>query len=186
MSINNQEITINLDAKRLVAITLLAIISIYTLYTYSIALLAYQVPGPTSPQIAVDVFNTYTTSDVQVDSFLRGTTARVKTRLEKATSYAVPYTVLSESSTVKVSIAVYYDDSGVFNLLKFYTSTVVLQPGVPYNLNLDFKIPSGAVTGANYHAKVFVWDDYLPNTITNQIDPVNSAVTVPEKVFSAT
>ena len=112
--------------------------------------------------------------------------ARVKTRLEKATSYAVPYTVLSDPSTIKVSIAVYYDDSGELNILKFYTKTVVLQPGVPYNINLDFGIPSGGVTGANYYAKVFVWDDYLPNPITNQIDPVNSAGTVPEKVFSAT
>lgn len=186
MSIDNQEITINLDAKRLAAITILAVISIYTLYTYSIALLAYEVPGPTSPQIVVDVFNSYTTGNVQVDSFVRGTSGRIKANLEKATSYAVPYTVLSDPSTVKVSIAVYYDDGGVVKILKFWTKSVVLEPGVPYGIDLDFSIPTNAVTGANYYANIFVWDDYLPSGGTSQIDPTNSAITVPQKNFSAT
>ena len=186
MSIDNQEITINLDTKRLIAIGILTIISLYTLYTYSIALLAFVAPTST-PSVGVTTFNTYTTGNVQVDTFTRGTTGRIKATFEKATAYNSPsYSVISDPETVKVSIAVYYDDSGVVKILKFYTTTMTLTPGVPQNLNVDFSIPSSGVTGANYYANVFVWDDYLPSGGTTQIDTTNSAGTVPQKVFSAT
>lgn len=185
MTINN-EITINLDAKKIVAITLLTILSVYTLYTYSTALYAFVAPTAT-PSIGVTTFNSYTTADVQADTFARGSNARIKVTLEKASAYNTPsYSVISESSTVKAIVNVYYEDGGVVKILQFYTASYTLQPGVAKSFNVNFEIPTDGVTGANYKATVFVWDTYLPNDVTTQIDLTNSAGTVPLKTFSAT
>jgi len=186
MSIDNQEITINLDAKRLVAITLLAVISIYTIYSYSIALFAFINVDANPPFIRVTSHNTYDTSNVQTDSFARGTTARVKASVEKASDYftvAPAYTSFTESTTSKISVIVYYEDGGVINILKIQSKSVTLQPGVPYNIQLDFTIPSNAVTGTHYYAKIFVWDEYLPSgdNIRDLTYPVATS-----KMFSAT
>jgi hypothetical protein len=54
---------------------------------------------------------------------------------------------------------------------------------VPYQIQLDTSIPTNAVTGANYYAKIFVWDDYLPSGGDSIIDEGNSVST--EKGFSA-
>ncbi len=186
MSIDNQEITINLDAKRLVAIGLLAVISIYTVYSYSIALFAFINVDSNPPFIRVTSHNTYDTSNVLKDSFARGTTARVKASVEKASDYftaAPAYTSFTEPTTSKISVIVYYEDGGVINILKIQTTSVTLQPGVPYNIQLDFTIPSTAVTGTHYYAKIFVWDEYLPSG-DNIIDWGNSVAT--SKMFSAT
>jgi hypothetical protein len=168
----------------LVAITLLAILSIYTLYSYSTALYAFISPT-VSPAIGVTTYNTYTTADVQVDTFARGANARIKATLEKATWYLVPYAEFTEPSYVKVSIAVYYTDTGVVKLVKFYTTSMTLQPGVSQTVNVDFQVPSSGLTGS-YSANIFVWDDYLPSGGVDQIDTTNSAGTVPQKVFTVT
>jgi len=46
MSFRNNEFIVTIDAKRVVAITLLAVISVYTWYSYAIALFAFIAPYP--------------------------------------------------------------------------------------------------------------------------------------------
>ena len=174
MSIDNQEITINLDAKRLVAIALLTVISIYTLYTYSIALLAFVAPESTRT-IGVTNFNTYDTGNNLENQFNLGDIVRVKATVERAGAYNTPvYTVISDSQTVKIVIIVFYYDTGVIVPMEYWTESMSLQPGVPYNIQFDTRIPTEGVSGNWYRIKIFVWDDYLPSGGANQIDVTNS------------
>lgn len=178
MSIDNNEIVVTLDMKRILAISLLAVISIYTIYSYSVALFAF-VANDNTVLFRVTNFDTYTTGDVQQDSFTLGTNVRVKASIEKATAYTNPsYSVISDPTTCKVSVIVYYDDSGVVNPIGFYTGTVTLQPGISEDIQLDVKVPNDGVTGANYYAKVFVWDDYLPGGGEDIIDHGNSVAVI--------
>ena len=177
MSINNQEITINLDAKRLVAITLLAVISIYTLYSYSVALFAFIAPDNTTPFLRVTNFDSYDTSNTLEDTFAIGATARVKATVEKATDYfTIPpaYTSISGTTTAKISVSIYYDNAGTTKILKFYTTSVTLTPGVPKNIQID--VPTS--TAGTYRAKIFVWDTYLPTGGNTVIDVAGSQPTI--------
>ena len=184
MSIDNQEITINLDAKRLAAITILAVISIYTLYTYSIALLAFVAPEA-SRTIGVTTLATYDTNNNPETQFDLGDIVRIKATVEKATAYNNPvYSVISDPQTVKVVLIVYYLDTGVRVPIEFWTQTMSLQPGVPKNIQFDIKIPTDGVQGNFYRVKILVWDDYLPGGGFYLIDETNSVPT--EQEFEVT
>ena len=177
MTINNTEITINLDAKKLVALTLLTILSIYTLYSYSTALYAFIAPNNSTPFVRVTDFDSYDTSNTLKATFTVGQTARVKGTVEKATGYyttAPAYTSIYGTTATKISVSIYYDNSGTVEILKFSTAAVTLTPGVPYNIQLDHSVSS---TGT-YYAKIFVWDDYLPSGGNTVIDTTGSVATV--------
>ena len=174
--------------KKIVAITLLTVLTAYTLYTYSTALYAFIAPSEFSNRVGVRVFNTYTDADVKTSTFDLGDEGKVKATIELATGYyIVPMTVYSNIYTdkeVKASIAVYMDDGGIAKILGFMTRSLNLQPGVPVDVELGFKIPSDGVVGSDYYAKIYVWDDYLPSGGEDQIDLSHSAGTVPERVFT--
>jgi hypothetical protein len=173
MTINN-EITINLDAKKIVAITLLTILSVYTLYTYSAALYAFVAPDNTK-LVRVTNFDAYDPSDNSPANFAVGTTVTVKASVERATAYTSPsYSVVSSTSTAKITVSVYYANAGTIEILNFYTASVTLTPGVPHNINLAKSVTK---TGS-YTAKIFVWDDYLPSGGNVIIDTGNSVATI--------
>ena len=125
MSNNEDGIVVTIDAKRFIAITLLAIITISTLYSYIIALFAFVAPYPGKYLFAVTSADTYDTSDILKSSFDPGDTVRVKATIELATDYfATPpppniYTSISGITTYRVFITIKGSSN---NVVKFYTS----------------------------------------------------------------
>ena len=162
MSFNDEEIVVTIDAKRLIAIGLLAIITVATLSSYIIALLAWVAPNASYLTKVTDL-DTYEGA-VQKSIFDPGDTVTVKATIEKATAYSSPsYTVVSGSTVARVFVVVYYDDGSKYTLLHYYSTSTTLTPGVPFNVQTQFKLSSGAPTGAGYHTKCLVWSTNLPD-----------------------
>jgi len=166
MSINDEGIVVTIDAKRLIAITILAIITISTLYSYIIALFAFIAPYSGTYLFDVTEANTYDTSNVVKHTFSKGSTVRVKATVEKATDYftTVPpsyiYTSISGSSPYRVFIQI--NDPSNQPYKTCYTATGSLAPGGSIQYTADFGIGSGAAAGT-YRVEVYVWSDKLPD-----------------------
>ena len=165
MSTNDEGIVVTVDAKRLIAITILAVITISTLYSYIIALFAFIAPFPGTYLFQANSGLYDTSNNPLTPPVSRGTTVRVIATVEKATDYfntAPPtytYTSLSGSTSYRVYITIKAPDNSV---VKFYTATGSLAPGdsVPYTV--DAYIASGAPEGT-YNVQVLVWSDKLPD-----------------------
>lgn len=166
MSTNDEGIVITIDAKRLIAITILSVITISTLYSYIIALFAFVAPYPGTYLFDVTEANTYDTSNVLENTFSKGSTVRVKATVEKATEYfaTVPppniYTSISGSSPYRVFIQI--NDPSNQPYKSCYTATGSLAPGESKQYTTDFGIGSGAAAGT-YSVCVLVWSDKLPD-----------------------
>ena len=171
MSLNDEEIVVTIDAKRLIAIGLLAILTVATLSSYIIVLLAWVAPND-SFLTQVNSIETYKGA-VSTSTFSPGDTVTVKATIEKATAYTSPsYTVVSETSTARIFIVVYYDPGTGVRPLHYYTTTTTLTPGVPFNVQTLFTLSSSAVLSAEYYVHCLVWDTYLPVGDT-LADPAN-------------
>lgn len=164
MSTNDEEIVVTIDAKRLIGIGLLAILTVATLSSYIIALLAWVAPN-TDYLTRVEGLDTYEGTG-QTSTFDPGDTVTVKATVEKATAYYTSfpsYTTVLDTSASRVFVIVYYDDGSKYTLLHYYSTSTTLTPGVPFNVQTQFKLSSGAPTGAGYHTKCLVWSTNLPN-----------------------
>ncbi len=183
MSINDEEIVFTIDAKRLIAIAMLAILTVATLSSYIIALLAWVAPDNSYLTKVTDI-DTYDSGDTQKSTFSRGSVIRVKATVEKATAYNSPsYTVISESSNAEIFLIVYYIDGSTVTPLKYSRSSTTLSPGVPYEAITQFVIPSNAPTsGVTYLARCIVWSSTLPGGDT-LADP-NNFLTEQQVTFS--
>jgi len=181
MSTNDEGIVVTIDAKRLIAITILAVITISTLYSYIIALFAFIAPYPGSYLFDVKEADTYDTSDVLEDTFSKGSTVRVKAKVEKATDYYTnpaytSYTSISGSSPYRVFIQI--QDPSQKAVKSCYTATGSLAPGESKQYTVDFKIDSSAAAGP-YTVFVLVWSDKLPggSSLTPTVEIFNFEVT---------
>lgn len=180
MSFNDEEIVVTIDAKRLIAIGLLAILTVATLSSYIIALLAWVAPN-NSYLTEVRDLDTYEGA-VQTPTFDPGDTVTVKATVEKAIGYYTSfpsYTTVLDTSASRVFVIVYYDDGSKYTLLHYYSTSTTLTPGVPFYVQTQFKLSTGAPTGAGYHAKCLVWSSDLPNgdTLTNWVNFDDQGVT---------
>ena len=167
MSTNDEGIVVTIDAKRLIAITILAVITISTLYSYIIALFAFIAPYPGTYLFDVKEADTYDTSNVLEDTFSKGSIVKVKATVEKATDYyttAPPlyssYTSISGSSPYRVFIQI--NDPSNQPYKSCYTTTGSLASGESKQYTTNFYIDSGAATGT-YRVDVLVWSDKLPD-----------------------
>jgi hypothetical protein len=170
VSTNDEEIVVTIDAKRLIAMGLLAILTIATLSIYIIALLAWVAPDA-NYLTKVTELRMYEEA-TQTSTFSPGDTVTVKTTVKKATAYyhSIPsYTPISGTSAARTFIVVYYYDGSKYTLLHYYPTSTTLTPGVPFNVQTQFKLSSGAPTGAGYHTKCLVWSSNLPDgdTLSN-------------------
>ncbi len=171
MSFNDEDIIVTIDAKRLMAITLLAIITFGTLYSYIAALFAFIGPYPgTYPLDVIDAnTGTFDTSNNPSSSFSKGSTVRVKTRVEKETGYwnseppdYVNYISVSGSTSYSVFITI-KGPSG--KVVQFYTATYTLNQGEHKDYTVDSSISSGATSGT-YSVKILVWSTSLPSGVS--------------------
>ena len=166
MSFNDEEIVVTIDAKRLIAIGLLAILTVATLSSYIIALFAWQADWNTDPFLKVMNLETQTSGGSPTAIFSAGDTVQVEATIEKATAYNNPsYTVLTESTTARIFIVVFDASSTTYELLHYYTTTITLDPG-PINaqdITTSFRLSSGTSAHTEYYVHCLVWDDYLPD-----------------------
>jgi len=168
MSTNDEGIVVTIDAKRLIAITILAVITISTLYSYIIALFAFVAPWPDTYLYPFDASgDTYDTSNNEEDEFSKGSTVRVKATVEKAIGYYTnkppdytSYTSISGSSSYRVFIQINDPDNNPYK--SCYTTTGSLIQGGSEEYTANFYIDSGAAAGT-YRVDVLVWSDKLPD-----------------------
>ena len=165
MSIDNQEITINLDAKRIAAIAALAVISIYTLYTYSVALFAFIAPFPGDTPLATTI-NCYDQYGATPGSFSKGSTITVKGHVERATAYFdVPTNATYVNFSDDLSCLVFITIMDDYNMpVYYYKYSITLSPGEIFNYQRTYTIPTDASSGP-YMAKVLVWTTNLPDGV---------------------
>lgn len=170
MSTNDEEIVVTIDAKRLIAIGLLAILTVATLSSYIIALLAWVAPN-TDYLTRVEGLDTYEGTG-QISTFDPGDTVTVKATVEKATAYyhSFPsYTQISGTSAARIFIVVYYYPHTGVQPLHIYTTEATLTPGVPVPVETQFTLSSSAVGSTDYYVHCLVWDANLPtgDTLSN-------------------
>jgi len=162
---SSKEIVITLDAKRLIALSILAVVGFAAVYTYIGALFAFNTPTQELP-IRVNTVKTYDTGDVIKDSFNKGGTARVKATIEMAMTYSMysyysyySYFAGSESYRIIFTIS---DGSSRPMYIVSETSTII--PGQVKTHSIDWVIPLGADAGT-YTVMVYIWSDFLPGGV---------------------
>jgi hypothetical protein len=188
MSTSSDELVITIDAKRLIAITLLTIVTFTTLFTYTVALFAWIANDSTDYMIDVTSEGTFTTSNVASTSFARGAKVRVKATVEKAVGYyttSPAYTSISGGTPSRIIIIAYRTTGGEKTFLHFYSTTATLYPAQPQTFSTDFTVPSDATQDSNYYVKVMVWDEWLPTGETLQ-DPTATISPLTATQFTVT
>jgi len=186
------------NIKRYSAYILLAIFSIYTLSSYSVALYGFLAEDPDS-QTRLNRFMTYRESNAPATNFDPGDTVLLKTKLTYAQGIESPYSdeyssqspnfywsttyweyyyKVDETRNCKVTIVVYYIEDGVVVPLDSYSEEIELQSGDSEDINIDFDIPDDAPESNRYYAKIFVWDDYLPEGGNEVLAPDSPASTI--------
>jgi len=173
MSFNDEKIVVTIDAKRLIAIGLLAILTVATLSSYIIALFAWQATNYDDPLLKVMNLETQTSGGSPETTFSAGDTVKVEATIEKASSYSNPsYTVLTQPTTARIFIVVYYYPHTGRQPLHIYTTIKTLTPGVPFNVQTQFKLSSSATASSDYYVHCLVWDNYLPDG-EDLVDPLD-------------
>jgi len=174
MSTSDEGIVVAIDAKRLIAITILAVITVGTLYSYIMALFAFIAPNPGTYLFEASG-DTYDTSNNLQGTFSRKTIVRVKATVEMATAYYTysppdytSYTSLSGASPYRVFIQIIDPDDQPYK--SCYTATGSLTPGGSKEYTADFYLDLGAPTG-DYTVLVYVWSDKLPDGVSLESTP---------------
>ena len=148
---------------RLIAKTILAVITLSTLYSYVIALFAFIAPSPGEFLFQADSGLYDTSNNPLTPPVSRGTSVRVIATVEKATHYwntpAPGYTSIVGTTSYRVFITIKASDDSV---VRSYTTTGSLAPGDSKQYTVDANIASGAPTGT-YNVQVLVWSDKLPD-----------------------
>ena len=187
MSSEGGEIVLTIDLRRLLALSVIFILTVVTAGSYLIALFAFIAPSEEIP-LQVTSVATYDTSDVSETFFARGSTVRIKATVEKATgyyyntysyyypyyntyTYYYPYTYYDYTyyyyydhvdTTYRIIIAVMDSNNRpVF----FESTTKTIWPGQSLVTSYDYAISSGASTGT-YTIRVMTWSDWLPHGVT--------------------
>jgi hypothetical protein len=168
------EIVIELTPKKLLAISLLTLVGVGALYSYVIALYAFNAPSQ-DLSLRFNSVGTFDTGDVAKTAFAKGDTVRIKISFEMADYYwSAPSYYWSAPSYYWSAQSYYYFSSGESYRLIY---TVVDGSGMP----VYFSSTTGAITQAQvkndladylslssaaagtYTVKVYLWSDWLPD-----------------------
>jgi len=162
MSQEQREIVVTLNFKKLIALTILVIVSFGTVYSYLVALMAFVAPSQELP-LRFNSVGTFNTSDVSSPSFAKGEAVKIKLGYEMATDYyyAVPseyYYSFSGSETYRLIYTV-LDSSNT--PVHFESVSGSISVGGILSGSSTFSIPSNANSGL-YSVQVYLWGDWLP------------------------
>jgi hypothetical protein len=169
MSISDEEIVVTIDGRRLLAIAILTVITVSTLYSYIVALFAFIAPYPGTYLFEASG-DTYDISNNLKDTFSRGNTVVVKAIVEKSIGYYTTqppdyssYSTISGASSYRVFIQI--QDPSNQPYTSCYSTTGSLTQGGSYEYIEDFYIDSGASKGT-YAVFVLVWSHNLPGGVS--------------------
>jgi len=160
----HKEISITLDSKKIIIISIILLASIFSSLTYFQALFAFIAPSQDYP-LDITGVSTHDTANNPKTSFYIGYKVRIKTIVEYATDYyaflPTNYTYFNFVSPVTYKIN-YTVTDGSNNPVTFPETVQTISPGSSQEIIYDYTIASGSGT---YKVIVMVWDnDGVPLT----------------------
>jgi len=169
MSNKGKDIVITLDFRRLLAVSVLAVLTLVTVYTYMGALLAWDAPTE-EISVNVDGFDTLDNYGGIVASkqYNKGDLFDLRISAEAATRYWLPpsYEDFVGNITFRVIVTI-FDPSDAPILCESCTGSLEAIDSQWYYLERDmrgsfYQIPSDAVASTDYKIRVLFWSDWLP------------------------
>lgn len=162
---SRSEIVIELTPKKILALSLLTIVSLGAVYSYIVAIFAFEAPSQ-DLSMRFNSVGTFDTSNVAKGAFARGSTVRIKVQFEMADYYywAAPayyyyyyyYFAAGESYRLIYTVV---DGSGT--PVYFYSTTGSLSPAQIVNTYTDYVNLSTSAAGT-YTVRVYLWSEWLP------------------------
>jgi len=165
---DESEIVIELNSKRILVLVLVLAVSVFSLYGYITALLAFISPSQGLPLEITDV-DTYDTALNPKSSFPRSETVKIKVIVEKATAYYYDYVpsyyyyyhdFVGETSYRVIVTVLDSKDRPVF--IDSHDTTI--SPGESIPTSFSYTISPGASTG-KYKIRTMAWSDWLPGGV---------------------
>ena len=168
MTDDSGELVITLDFRKLFALSLLTIITVVSLYTYIVALLAWDAP---THELSVEVNDFWTLDNYgAMDKvFAPGDPLDVYVEADLADQYWLPpsYESFVGDISYRIILTIFDPDDAPMLCVSVSDS----QPdGFAYGYNLEadmlgsfFQIPLDAVASTDYAVRVVYWSDWLPS-----------------------
>jgi hypothetical protein len=155
------EIVIELTPKKVLALSLLVIVSLGAVYSYVVAIFAFEAPSQ-DLSMRFNSVGTFDTSNVAKTAFAKGDTVRIKVQFEMADYYwSAPsdYYYFSSGESYRL---IYTVSDGSGTPVYFTSSTGTMSAAQVSNLFSDYVSLSSATAGT-YTVKVYLWSDWLPS-----------------------
>jgi len=177
MTEDSGEIVVTLDFRKLFALSLLTIITVVSLYTYIVALLAWDAPTIDLATQVVSLGSKTDTLDIygaSKSSFNQGDLFDLSVQVEAADRYWVTYSYYDLVADFSFRLIVtIFDPNGVPMLCESYTDTISPAGFGLYNLEADmlgsfYQIPLDAISGT-YKVRIVLWSDWLPGGIARAV-----------------
>ena len=158
--IQNKDITIELNAKRIVALIALVSITLFSAYTYLIALYAFDAPSIDLPLqvITLEILE----NNVTQSSFSIGDTVTLNSTIEKALSYMYfpfSYEYFNFSGVTPFKLIITIEDASHQPVLIYSLDGSIATGGIK-EYSVDYPILSGSSKGV-YTVNVLLWSDWL-------------------------
>jgi hypothetical protein len=160
--IQNKDVTIELNAKRIVALIAIIGITLFSAYTYIIALYAFDAP---SQDLPLQVTNLeILENNVTQSSFSVGDTVTLNSTIEKALSYmyfpfSYDYFYFSGGTPFKLIVTI---EDASHQPVFFFSLDGSIATGGILEYSVDYLIKAGSSTGV-YTVNVLLWSDWLPD-----------------------
>jgi len=154
-----REIVIEIDAKRLIAIVLVAVIAVGALISYIGSLASFIAPSQELPLDITTAFSADQTGNPK-STFSRGELVLINATIEMAYAYyfgdTTSYYYFTTPTKFLLLIQVMYGNTPVF--MGFVVEEI--SPGETESAGIGYRIPDDAPTGT-YKVKVMVWSNWL-------------------------
>ena len=178
MSEDSRDMVISLDFRKLFALSLLTIITVVSLYTYIVALLAWDAPTIDLTTQVISIGSNTDTLDnygASKSSFVRGDLFDISVQVEAADRYWLPpsYENLVSDFGFRLIVTI-LDPNGVPLLCTSCTDLISPADNRLYYLEMDmlgsfYQIPIDAVIDPNYKVRIVLWSDWLPSGVARAV-----------------
>ena len=160
--IHNKDVTIELNAKKIVAIIAIIGITLFSAYTYIIALYAFDAPSQDLPLQVTDL--EILENNTAKSSFSIGDTVTLNSTIEKAVIYLYfpfSYEYFNFSGVTPFKLIITVEDESHQSVFLSSLDGSIATGGIE-EYSTDYLIKPGSSTGV-YTVNVLLWSDWLPN-----------------------
>jgi len=177
MTEDSRDLVITLDFRKLFALSLLTIITVVSLYTYIVALLAWDAPTiDLATRVIGPSTRTLDNYGAPKSNFNQGDLFDLVVSVEAADRYWLPpsYENLVTDFSFRLIVTI-FDPNGVPMLCKSCTDTISPADNRLYYLENDmlgsfYQIPLDAQSASNYKVRIVLWSDWLPTGKARAVD----------------